>query len=265
MNEEKEVIIKFSHATMAYNNKVALDDVTIDIYRGEFLGIIGPNGSGKTTFLKSILGLVKPVSGSVHIFDCMCHKLRCHHRAKIGYIPQKGHVDPNFPVTVMETVMMGRYSSLGLFKRPSREDRKLALQALKEVEMDGYIDAPLGHLSGGQQQRVLIARALVQQPEVLLMDEPTTGIDISTQHSIIRLISDLHKTHNLTILLVTHDINMISPYVDRLALLNNKLYCVGRPVEVLKEKILSEIYGKQVVVTPREDGIYVIVGDYHHV
>lgn len=261
----KNTIIKFSHATVAYQNKIALEDVSIAIYQGEFLGIIGPNGSGKTTFLKSILGLVRPVSGSIQIFDCACHKLRCHHKAKIGYIPQKGHIDPDFPVTVMEAVMMGRYSALGLFKRPGKKDRELALQAIREVEMDGYIHAPMGHLSGGQQQRVLIARALVQQPEVLLMDEPTTGIDIPTQHSIIRLISSLHRTYHLTILLVTHDINMISPYVDRLALLNNRLYSAGRPAEVLQENILTEIYGKQVVVTPKEGGIYVIVGDYHHV
>lgn len=257
-------IIKFSNATVAYQQRIALEGINLEIRRGEFIGIIGPNGSGKTTLLKSIIGMVCPDKGSVQIFDCACHKLRCHHKAKIGYIPQKGQIDPNFPVTVMETVMMGRYSSIGLFKRSTDRDREIALNALKEVKMEEYTDAPLGHLSGGQQQRVLIARALAQQPEVLLMDEPTTGIDTPTQHSIIKLISDLHKTLNLTVLLVTHDINMISPYVDRMALLKTRLYAIGTPADVLDEKTLTEIYGKQVVVTAKDEGIYVIVGDYHH-
>src|SRR3989304_504578 len=259
------VIIRFSNATIAYQHRTALTNINLEIYQGEFLGIIGPNGSGKTTLLKSILGLVRPSHGTVQIFDCACHKLRCHHKARIGYIPQKGQIDHNFPVTVMETVMMGRYSSIGLFRRPSNDDRELVKKALVEVEMDGYTDAPLGHLSGGQQQRVLLARALVQQPEVLLMDEPTTGIDTPTQYSMIHLISDLHRNLALTVLLVTHDINMISPYVDRLALLKARLFAIGPPAEVLSEKTLSEIYGKQVIVTTQEGGTYVIIGDYHHV
>jgi len=261
---KNHAIIRFSDATIAYQGHLALDHINLDISAGEFIGIIGPNGSGKTTLLKSILGIVRPIEGSVQIFDCVCHKLRCHHKARIGYIPQKDQIDPNFPVTVMETVMMGRYSSLGLLKRPGKRDRELALKALREVEMEDYAGKPLGHLSGGQQQRVLIARALAQQPEVLLMDEPTTGIDTPTQHSIISLISNLHKNLNLTVLLVTHDINMISPYVDRMALLKVRLYAVGTPAEVLREKTLREIYGKEVVVTTKEGGTYVIVGDYHH-
>lgn len=258
------VVIRFSNATIAYQRRTALTDINLEIYQGEFLGIIGPNGSGKTTLLKSILGLVRPSRGTVQIFDCACHKLRCHHKARIGYIPQKGHIDYNFPVTVRETVMMGRYSSLGLFRRPSHADREMVKSALEKVEMDVYTDAPFGHLSGGQQQRVLIARALVQQPEVLLMDEPTTGIDTPTQYSMLKLISNLQKNLKLTVLLVTHDINMITPYADRMALIHTQLYAIGTPAEVLNEKVLSDVYGKQVVVATRGGGTYVIVGDYHH-
>lgn len=257
------IIIQFSNATISYTERIALEDINLDIHQGEFIGIIGPNGSGKTTLLKAILGLLCPNKGSVQIFDCACHKLRCRHKAKIGYIPQKGEIDPNFPVTVRETVMMGRYSSLGLFKRPSGRDMEIVLNALREVGMEEYLDSPLGHLSGGEQQRVLIARALAQQPEVLLMDEPTTGIDTPTQHNMIKLISYLHKNLNLTVLLVTHDINMISPYVDRLALLKVRLYAIGPPADVLRDKTLTDIYGKQVVVTAKDGETYVIVEDHH--
>ncbi|MBI5755719.1 MAG: metal ABC transporter ATP-binding protein [Nitrospirae bacterium] len=258
-------IIEVKKLGVKYGGIGVLSGLSFDIEEGDYIGIIGPNGSGKTTLLKSILGIVRPDNGSVRIFDCACHKLRCHHKAKIGYIPQKGQIDPNFPVTVRETVMMGRYSSIGLLRRPTGRDMDLVIDALREVGMEGYIAAPLGHLSGGQQQRVLIARALVQQPEVLLMDEPTTGIDTPTQHSIIKLISNLQKDLALTVLLVTHDINMIIPYVDMMALINTKLYAVGKPSEVLHEKTLTEIYGKQVIVTTKEGGTYVIVGDYHYV
>ncbi|MBI5197818.1 MAG: metal ABC transporter ATP-binding protein [Nitrospirae bacterium] len=257
-------IIRFSNATLAYPRGIALQNVTLNVAPGEFLGIIGPNGSGKTTLLKAVLGLLKPVEGTVQIFDCSCHELRCHHRARIGYLPQKEQVDPNFPITVMEAVMMGRYGALGLFHRPGKKDRDLALHALEEVEMEPFRNAPLGHLSGGQQQRILIARALAQNPEVLLLDEPTTGIDAPTQHSIVRLISKLHRDLKLTILLVTHDINMISPFTDRIALINRKLFAVGPPREVLTQETLSEIYGKQVIVTTKGEGTFVIVGDYHH-
>ncbi len=256
-------IIKLSQATINYNSRIALEDINLEVQAGEFLGIIGPNGSGKTTLLKAILGLIKPVQGCVQIFDCSCEKLRCHHRAKIGYLPQKELVDPTFPITVREAVMMGRYSSIGLFHYPGRKDRQIVQEALEEVGMCELMDHPLGQLSGGQQQRVLIARALAQRPQVLLLDEPTTGIDAPTQHTVLDLIRRLHQDHRLTILLVTHDINLISPLVDRLALLKTRLYAVGTPGQVLQKEILSEIYGKQVILTDQATGPYVIVGDHH--
>ncbi len=256
-------IIKFSHTTIHYNSRIALEDIILDVQEGEFLGIIGPNGSGKTTLLKAILGIIPPSQGSVQIFDCSCEKLRCHHRAKIGYLPQKELVDPTFPITVWEAVMMGRYSSIGLFHYPTKQDRWIVQEALEEVGMSELTDHPLGQLSGGQQQRVLIARALAQKPQVLLLDEPTTGIDTPTQHVILDLIRRLHREHHLTILLVTHDINMVSPMVDQLVLLKTRLYAAGPPREVLKKEILSQIYGKEVIVTDRAAGSYVIVGDHH--
>lgn len=255
-------IIRFSHATFGFPpDVVALEDITLDIQSGEFVGIIGPNGSGKTTMCRAVLGLLAPSRGSLKIFDCDCEELRCHHRARIGYLPQKGLIDRHFPITVLETVMMGRYGALGLFKRPGHRDRELAVTALAHVGMQAYHDTPLGHLSGGQQQRAFIARALAQQPDVLLLDEPTTGIDIPTQHNVLELIRRLHQDLKLTVLLVTHDVNMIRKLVDRLVLLKTRLFAAGPPDEVLQPDLLQQVYGKDLVIS--EKG-FIRVEDHHH-
>jgi len=256
-----EPIIRFDHASFGFPGVIALKEISLSINAGEFVGVIGPNGSGKTTLCRAVLGLMAPVEGHLHIFDCACDELRCHHRAKIGYLPQKGVVDRNFPVTVLETVMMGRYGALGLFKRPGSKDREIAIESLTHVGMERHKDMALGHLSGGQQQRVFIARALAQQPKVLLLDEPTTGLDITAQHNVIELVEHLHDELGLTVLLITHDINMIRSRVDRLVLLKTRLYAAGPPADVLKPEILSEVYGKDLVITEKD---LVIVEDYHH-
>lgn len=254
-------IIRFAHATFGFPGVTALEDISLEIADGEFVGVIGPNGSGKTTLCRAVLGLLPPRSGSLKIFDCACEELRCHHRARIGYLPQKGVLDRNFPITVLEAVMMGRYGVLGLFARPGRQDREIALQALAHVGMRDHQDSALGHLSGGQQQRVLIARALAQQPQVLLLDEPTTGIDMPTQHAVLDLIRRLHRDLRLTVLLITHDINMIRSCVDRLVLLKTRLYAAGPPEEVLRPDVLRQVYGQELVITEKD---LIIVEDYHH-
>jgi ABC-type Mn2+/Zn2+ transport system ATPase subunit len=261
VSDSHEPIIRFDHASFGFPGVIALKDISLSINTGEFVGVIGPNGSGKTTLCRAVLGLMAPVEGHLHIFDCACDELRCHHRAKIGYLPQKGVVDRNFPVTVLETVMMGRYGALGLFKRPGSKDQKIAMESLTHVGMERHKDTALGHLSGGQQQRVFIARALAQQPKVLLLDEPTTGLDMTAQHNVIELVEHLHDELGLTVLLITHDINMIRSRVDRLVLLKTRLYAAGPPTDVLKPEILSEVYGKDLVITEND---LVIVEDYHH-
>jgi ABC-type Mn2+/Zn2+ transport system ATPase subunit len=254
-------IIRFSHATFGFSGVVALKDISLEVAEGEFVGVIGPNGSGKTTLCRAILGLMRPMEGSLQIFDCSCEKLQCHHRAKIGYLPQKGVLDRHFPITVLEAVMMGRYGVLGLFTRPDRGDFEIAREALSHVGMLDHQNTALGQLSGGQQQRVLIARALAQQPQVLLLDEPTTGIDIVTQYSVLDLIQRLHRDLGLTVLLITHDINMIRTQVDRLVLLKTRLFAAGPPDEVLKPDTLRQVYGKDLVITEKD---LIIVEDYHH-
>jgi len=257
-------IITFRDASFAYHGKPVLNDLTFSVMPGEFLGIIGPNGSGKTTLLKALLGLIEPTAGRATIFDCTCHTLRCHHRARIGYLPQRSQIDPRFPITVFETVLMGRYGAIGLFHRPTAADRELAAAALNDVGLSELKDRPLGQLSGGQQQRVLIARALAQQPQVLLLDEPTTGVDAPTQTALLSLVRRLHQEHRLTILFVTHDINVVSPVVDRIVLLNGRLVAIGKPADVLTKETLAAVYGEAVIVTSHNGGSYVIVADHHH-
>ena len=259
-----EPIITALHATLGYPKKVALTDLTLTIEAGEFVGIIGPNGSGKTTLLKGILGLVPPISGELHIFDCACEQMRCYHRAKIGYLPQKGVVDSHYPVTAGEVALMGRYGAIGLIKRPGQADREIVFESLTAVGMASFSDFPFGALSSGQQQRVLIARALSQRPQILLLDEPTTGIDATAQRQLLELVCHLHKTYRLTILFVTHDINMISGFVDTLILLNGRLFGKDVPEVILTKDRLSSVYGQEVILTEREKRPYVIVNDAHH-
>lgn len=256
-------IIQFSNATFSYNGHTALEGVTLDVQEGEFVGVIGPNGSGKTTLLKGLLGLIYPSSGALQIFDCACEELRCEHRARIGYLPQKEKTDPNYPITIFEVAMMGRYGAIGLIKRPTKADREIVLESLEAVGMSSLKNHPFGQLSGGEQQRVLIARALSQRPDILLLDEPTTGIDATTQKRLSDLICRLHQQYKLTIVFVTHDINMISPIAETLIVLNNRLHAKGRPEEILTKEILSPVYGEEVIVAKRDQKPYIIVHDTH--
>ncbi len=260
-HQHGKALIRFEHASFNYPHGPALEDITLEIADGEFLGVIGPNGSGKTTMLRAILGLIPPSAGSLRIFDCACQELRCHHRARIGYLPQKKSVDENFPITVGEAVRMGRAGAIGLWKRAGRLDREIVRHALEDVGMADLENHPLGALSGGQQQRVFIARALAQHPQILLLDEPTTGIDTTTQHNVLDLIARLHQDLHLTVVLVSHDINLIAPLAERLAVLKRRLYAVGTAKEVLQRDILAPVYGPQILTT---DTGHVIVADHHH-
>ncbi len=233
-------IIEFQGVTVGYSNRLAFYDITLKIEKGEYIGIIGPNGSGKSTMLKTILGLIKPIEGRISVFG-MDTNGACKFRSRIGYLPQKEAIDPRFPILVKEVVLMGRYSSIGFFNSPSKKDKDIAFKALSQVDMEDFVDEAMGHLSGGQQQRVLIARALAQEPDILLMDEPTAGVDVETQEKILDITCKIHKDEGLTILMVTHDINQIFPYVNRVAYLNTKLYAIGEPKEALNWPPLARV------------------------
>jgi zinc transport system ATP-binding protein len=214
-------LVRLEDIWVYYDNAIVLEDVNLSIKQDDFLGIIGPNGGGKTTLLKVILGLVKPSSGRVTVLGSTPQR----NRKFIGYVAQNSLFDRDFPISVQDVVLMGRYGRVGLVKRFSEADRKAASKALRTVEMLDYKDKQIGRLSGGEQQRVLIARALVAEPKMLLLDEPTTGVDMPMQTEFYELLARLK--HTMSIVLVSHDISAVSVYVDKIACLNRQLYYHG--------------------------------------
>ncbi len=255
--------VEFRDVTVEYENRTALKDVSFEIEKGEFVGIVGSNGSGKTTTLKAMVGLVKPVKGRIRVLgmDVRTHIREI--RGRIGYVPQKTRINPKMPVLVKEVVLMGLYGKIGMLHSPHRTHLELVKSALRDVEMYDMKDEPFGHLSGGQQQRVYLARALAQQPEMMLLDEPTTGLDVASQRSIIELIARLKEERELTVLFVTHDVNSINHVTTKVMYLKNRLVAFGPPAEVCREDILRNVYDVPVKVVRAEGEPCVIVSDYH--
>jgi zinc transport system ATP-binding protein len=204
------------------NQHPALEDICLDLEEGDFLGLIGPNGGGKTTLIQVMLGLVKPSKGEVRILGREPEQARRY----IGYLPQKTFFDRSFPVTALEVVLMGRFSKAGLLRRYSLPDREAALRALEAVGLEDRAHRQIGTLSGGEQQRVLVARSLVSEPRLLLLDEPTAGVDAAQQTEFYELLSRLNGG-GMTIILVSHDISAVSTYVNKIACLNQRLYYHG--------------------------------------
>lgn len=258
----RQEVIRFEHVTVAFEQTVGLEDVSFSIERGDFVGIVGPNGSGKTTLLKTALGLVKPAAGSVLVLGAGGREIT-RVRIRIGYVPQRRPIDAYFPINVLEAVLMGFYSSLGFLKYPSRQDRSRAMAVLSEVGLADLGRHMAGHLSGGQQQRLLLARALVQEPEVLLLDEPTAGVDVAARRQVVELISRVHQTRRLTTLYVTHDVNEVIHCLDKVMFLNRTLRAFGPWREVIRSDILAGLYGVPVVVMERDGRPFVGIGDYH--
>ncbi|MBM3323296.1 metal ABC transporter ATP-binding protein [candidate division WOR-3 bacterium] len=258
----RSAAVRFEGVTVAYPHSVALEDVSFELGQGEFLGIIGPNGSGKTTLLRVVLGLERPAAGKATVLDAVGSGLASVRR-RIGYVPQRRSIDPRFPVSAFDAALMGVYGSVGLLRRPLAADRarvRAALDAVGLTDMAGHV---AGHLSGGQQQRLLIARALAQEPEILLLDEPTSAVDVSTRQAIVELVHKLHAERGLTTLYVTHDINEVLPCLDKVMYLNRTVRAFGRCEEVLNRKTLEALYRGRVVLVEQEGRKYVVVGDSH--
>jgi zinc transport system ATP-binding protein len=212
------LIADIEQVAFSYNGQVVLENVDLKIYAGDFVAMIGPNGGGKTTLLKLILGLLPPSKGRIRIFDRPPQKASY----LIGYVPQDVHINPNFPITAMDVVLMGKLLPGKRWQRNPLKDRQEAITALRHMEMEAFADTKIGELSGGQRQRIYIARALVTRPRLLLLDEPTASIDTKGQTDFFRLLEALNK--ELTILMVSHDLLAISRHVKSVACVNRHLH-----------------------------------------
>lgn len=231
--------LNISNLTVAYKEKPVLSDVDICIPQGTLLGIVGPNGAGKTTLIKSILGLVKPLAANITILG----KPLLLHRRHIAYVPQRTTIDWDFPINVLDVVLMGSYNKLGWFARPGEQEKMCALAALEKVGMTEFASRQIGQLSGGQQQRVFLARALMQNPSIYLMDEPFAGVDMSTEKMIITLLKELADSGK-TILVVHHDLQKLQEYFDWLLLLNVHKVACGPTAQVFTHENIMATYGK---------------------
>jgi len=228
---------------VSYGTQPVLEDVAFEIPAGQLVGIIGPNGAGKTTLLKAILGLVPIESGVIMAGGAAVTRRGGH----VAYVPQRDAINWRFPASVADVVLMGRYGRLGWFKRPGAQDRAIARHCLEQVGMQSLAERPIAALSGGQQQRVFLARALAQEPDVLLLDEPISGVDAPTQDIILLILSDL-ASQGKTLLLTTHDLRCNMEHFDALLALNRHVVALGPVAQVLTPAVLTRTYGAQVVL-----------------
>jgi zinc transport system ATP-binding protein len=237
---DPDILISIEGVSFSYGNTKVLDHVTFPIRSGDFLSIIGPNGSGKTTLIKIILGLLNPSEGRIQIFGKNGETFN--RWEKLGYVPQKAtHVDPFFPVSVKEVVEMGLVSSRKFFSTQKKDDEGHIRRALIQVGMEAYVDWRIGKLSGGQQQRVFIARAIVNQPQILFLDEPTTGVDGETQEHFYDMLDDLNKKESITIVLITHDIGVVNKHVSQVACLHQILQYHGSHEEFCQSETFKKM------------------------
>lgn len=224
--------------TVAYAEKPVLWDIDMDIPAGSLAAIIGPNGAGKSTLIKAILGLVTVAAGSVFLFG----EPYARQRKRVGYVPQRGSVDWDFPTTALDVVMMGLYGKLGWIRRPGRKEREIALQCLAQVDMTDFAHRQISQLSGGQQQRVFLARALAQDADLYFMDEPFAGVDAATERAIITILQEL-RNRGKTVLVVHHDLQTAPEYFDYLVLLNIRIIAAGPMTTTFTPANLQRAYG----------------------
>ena len=231
-------LVSFDGVALGYGRLTFLSDLSFDVGDGDFLGLVGPNGAGKTTVLRAILGTLAPQRGTVTRRPDL----------RFGYVPQRDQVDYGFPLRVLDVVLMGRYDRIGVARRPGKDDRARAMDALAHVGIPDLANRPLKDLSGGQRQRALIARALVGEPNVLVLDEPTNGMDLVSTTQILGLVRELHERDNLTVIMVSHALNEVANYVERIALVVGGGFRIGTVDEIMTVPVLSEMYGIPVEV-----------------
>jgi manganese/iron transport system ATP-binding protein len=256
--------LRVSNLCFRYGNVNALEDITFEVKVGERLAIVGPNGAGKSTLFKIIAGVIKPTEGLVQVYGYEPSGHIC-----IAYVPQRNNVDWSFPVNAADVVMMGRISKIGPLRWPSAQDWKTVRQALELVKMDTLAKRQINELSGGQQQRIFVARALAQEAELILMDEPFTGLDLTTQEDIFQILDTLQE-RKVTVMVALHDLKLASERFDRVMLLNHRLLGLGGPQEVFAPEKLADAYGSHLRLLPDQDGMLLIEdtccdeGDHDH-
>jgi len=250
MKTNTDYALEIEDLTMAYREKPVLWDVDFSVPRGVLCAVVGPNGAGKTTLLKAVLGLVRPAAGRVLVFG----KPYSQQRRIVGYMPQRGTVDWDFPTTVLDVVVMGRYGHLGWLRRPGTAERHLALGALEQVGMADYQHRQISQLSGGQQQRVFLARALVQDADLYFLDEPFAGVDITTEQAIMDVLKAMRGAGK-TVVAVHHDLETLREYFDWALLLNVRREALGPVDEVATPENLRRTYGGRTPILHKEDRI----------
>ena len=235
MNER---LIDIHEATFGYGRTVVLRKVEFGLEAGDFVGLVGPNGAGKTTLLRGLLGLVRPQGGERRI-----NPPGAAADVVFGYVPQEKAVDPFFPLSVLDVVLMGRYRVLGPGRRPTPQDRRMALACLGHVQLEHLANTSFQELSGGQKQRVLLARAFAAEPHVLVLDEPTSAMDLAAEKGLMSVIKEQHEAQGLTVVLATHDLNLIGRYASKIAIVAGGHVISGPPQDLLEAGQLREVYG----------------------
>lgn len=235
--------ISVSEMTMSYDRNLVLWNIDFDIPKGKMVGLIGPNGAGKSTLLKALMDVVKPISGKALFFGQPFDKSY----KRIAYVPQKSSVDWTFPITAFELVLMGRFGRLGLFSRPKQADKEAVERALERVGLADFAHRQISQLSGGQQQRLFLARSLVQEADIYLMDEPFAAVDMATEKAIVALLKDLQSAGK-TLFIVHHDLNTVEEYFDWILMLNTCVIAQGPVQEVFCTETIKKTYGKNLLL-----------------
>lgn len=247
----KDLAIEAHGLAYAYGSSVVLKDVDFALKRGEYLAVIGPNGGGKTTLVRLLLGILKPTAGEIMIFGRSAHDPKA--RADVGYVPQRVlSAAAEFPATVREIVESGRTPRRGLLSPWKKADRDAVDHALETLEIGQLADRTIGSLSGGERQRVFVARAVAAEPRILILDEPTVGVDASAQEAFRKFLLHANRDHGMTVLFVTHDVEFVSRDATSVLCLNHEMVCHGRPGEYLKEDFLVRLYGREVKLVEHE-------------
>ncbi len=262
MNPERKIIIETRDLDVRINASPVLTGVNLKVLEQSFTGLIGPNGGGKTTLLRAILGLVQPDRGEILVQG---KRLGTGKRRSwiIGYVPQHFGIDSRFPLSVLDTVVMGRFGKIGLGRRPKKRDRDMAMSYLEKVGIDRMAKKQIGELSGGEKQRVFIARALCSEPKALLLDEPMAAVDVAAQDAFYRLLHDLREEYALTIIMATHDIGVVPIFCDTVACLNRTLHLHGKPEEILKNEVFKKLYGTEVEAVMHGKIPHRMIGGHH--